>query len=56
MKRSLMAEKKQEEPANQSKSPTDNDLSDDTAVTLDLELQYKKGNTILSQDQLPQLE
>ena len=32
MKRSLMAEKKQEEPANQSKSLTDSDTSDDTEV------------------------
>ena len=32
MKRSLMTEKKQEEPTNQSKSPTDSDTSDDTAV------------------------
>ena len=31
-KRSLMAEKKQEEPANQSKSLTDSDTSDDTEV------------------------
>ena len=29
-KRSLMAEKTQEKPANQSKSLTDNDMSDDT--------------------------
>ena len=32
MKRSLMAEKKQEEPTNQSKSLTDNDTPDDTDV------------------------
>ena len=32
MKRSLMAEKKQEEPTNQSKSLTDSDTSDDTDV------------------------
>ena len=32
MKRSLMAEKKQEEPANQSKYLTDSDTSDDTEV------------------------
>ena len=32
MKRSLMAEKKQEEPTNQSKSLTDSDKSDDTEV------------------------
>ena len=32
MKRSLMAEKKQEEPTNQSKSLTDSDTSDDTEV------------------------
>ena len=32
MKRSLMAEKKQEEPANQSKSLTDSNMSDDTEV------------------------
>ena len=31
-KRSLMAEKKQEEPANQSKSLTDSDMSDNTEV------------------------
>ena len=31
-KRSLMAEKTQEEPANQSKSLTDSDTSDDTEV------------------------
>ena len=31
-KRGLMAEKKQEEPANQSKSLTDSDTSDDTEV------------------------
>ena len=32
MKRGLMAEKKQEEPTNQSKSFTDSDTSDDTDV------------------------
>ena len=32
MNRSLMAEKKQEEPANQSKSLTDSDTSNDTEV------------------------
>ena len=32
MKRSLMTEKKQEEPTNQSKSLTDSDTSDDTEV------------------------
>ena len=32
MKRSPMAEKKQEEPTNQSKSLTDSDTSDDTEV------------------------
>ena len=32
MKRSLLAEKKQEEPANQSKSVRDSDTSDDTEV------------------------
>ena len=32
MKRSLMAEKKQEEPTNQSKSLTDSYMSDDTEV------------------------
>ena len=32
MKRSLMAEKKQEEPTNQSKSLTDSNTSDDTEV------------------------
>ena len=32
MKRSLIAEKKQEEPTNQSKSLTDSDTSDDTEV------------------------
>ena len=32
MKRSLMAEKKQEAPTNQSKSLTDSDTSDDTEV------------------------
>ena len=32
MKRSLMAEKKQEEPTNQSKSLTDSDTLDDTEV------------------------
>ena len=32
MKRSLMAEKKQEEPTNQSKSLTDSDMSDDTEI------------------------
>ena len=32
MRRSLMAEKKQEEPTNQSKSLTDSDTSDDTEV------------------------
>ena len=47
-KRSLMAEKTQEEPANQSKSLTDSDTSDDTKVnprfkTLIKERQY---NTI----------
>ena len=31
-----MAEKKQEEPTNSSKSLTDSDTSDDTEVTLDL--------------------
>ena len=31
-KRSLMAEKKQDEPANQSKSLSDSDMSDDTEV------------------------
>ena len=31
-KRSLMAEKTQEEPANQSKSLTDSDTSDDTEI------------------------
>ena len=33
MKRSLMAEKKQEEPTNQSKSLTGSDTSDDTEVS-----------------------
>ena len=32
MKKSLMAEKKQEEPTNQSKSLTDSDTSDDIEV------------------------
>ena len=32
MKRSLLAEKKQEEPTNHSKSLTDSDTSDDTEV------------------------
>ena len=32
MKRSVMAEKKQEQPTNQSKSLTDSDTSDDTEV------------------------
>ena len=32
MKRSLMAEKNQEDPRNQSKSPTNRDTSDDTEV------------------------
>ena len=32
-KRSLMTEEKQEEPANQSKSLTDSDMSDDTEVS-----------------------
>ena len=32
MKRSLMAEKKQDEPTNQSKSLTDSETSDDTKV------------------------
>ena len=39
MKRNLMKEKKQEEPANQSKSLTDSDTSHDTEVNPDLKPQ-----------------
>ena len=48
MKRSLMAEKKQEEPTNQSKSLTDSDISDDTEVNLRFKtsVEEKEYNTI----------
>ena len=42
MKRSLMAEKTQEEPANQSKSLTDSDMSDDTEVNPRLKTSVKE--------------
>ena len=44
----------QEEPANQSKSLTDSDTSDDTEVNPRFKPQSKKDNTIPSQDQLQQ--
>ena len=50
-----MAEKTQEEPANQSKSLTDSDTSDDTKVNPRFNTSVKKDNTIPSQDQLQQL-
>ena len=47
-KRSLMAEKTQEEPANQSKSLTDSDTSDDTKVNLIFKtsIEERQYNTI----------
>ena len=56
MKRSLIAEKKQEEPTNQSKSLTDSDISDDTEVNPRFRTSVEEGNTILSQDHLLQLK
>ena len=49
MKRSLMAEKKQEEPTNQSKSLTDSDTSDDTEVNprFKTSVEEREYNTIL---------
>ena len=46
--RSLMAEKKQQEPANQSKSLTDSDTSDDTQVNprFKTSVEEKQYNTI----------
>ena len=43
-----MAENKQEEPANQSKSLTDSDMSDDTEVTTRFEtsVEEREYNTI----------
>ena len=49
-----MAEKTQEEPANQSNSLTDSDTSDDNEVNLNSKPQSKKDNTIPYQDQLQQ--
>ena len=48
MKRSLMAEKKQEEPTNQSKSLTDSDKSDDAEVNprFKTSVDERKYNTI----------
>ena len=48
MKRSLMAEKKQEEPTNESKSLTDSDTSDDTEVNprFKTSVEKKECNTI----------
>ena len=48
MKRSLMAEKKQEEPTNQSKSLTDSNTSDDTEVNprFKTSVEKKEYNTI----------
>ena len=48
MKRYLMAEKKQEEPTNSSKSLTDNDTSDDTEVnpTFKTSVEEREYNTI----------
>ena len=47
-KRSLMAEKKQEEPANQSKLLTDSDTSDDTEVNprFETSVEERQYNTI----------
>ena len=47
-KRSLMAEKTQEEPANQSKSLTDSDTSDDTKVNARFKtsIEERQYNTI----------
>ena len=49
-----MAEKK-EELANQNKSLTDSDTSDDTEVNPRFKTSVKKDNTIPYQDQLQQL-
>ena len=48
MKRSLMAEKKQEEPTNQSKSLTDSDTSDDIEVNprFKTSIEEREYNTI----------
>ena len=48
MKRSLVAEKKQEEPTNQSKSLTDSDTSDDTEVNprIKTSIEEKEYDTI----------
>ena len=48
MKRSLLAEKKQEEPVNKSKSLTDSDTSDDTEVNprFKTSVEERKYNTI----------
>ena len=57
MKRSLMAEKKQEEQTNQSKSLTDSDTSDDTEVNprLKTSIEEREYNTIPGQTTATQI-
>ena len=50
-KKSLMAEKTQEEPANQSNSLTDSDTSDDTEVNPTFKTSVKERQYNTSQDQ-----